>query len=285
MRVAAHTIAYLAASRLLFLLLIVIVAADARSDTHAPGPLLKDAALLAELHVDDNRRVVIGESLVSAPLSCDVYRSALVHFVMPDTTGDAKLILISFKTSFANYNLFPNILYRDEQLGWIRTTIPRTFDGFEHVHVSDADQIVALFMWNTPEATGGQTFVVLSDDGGRHWHYSHILEHHAYFTALDYIRVDTDGSGTAVEYYGGGTSGYKLKGYHVFRTQNHGRTWTDRAYYRSFDVADLRALNLSKFNRQTGRLRETQRLVDIIDAKTLGCENPTALKSLKKEKG
>ncbi len=192
------------------------------------------AALVAE-HAEGN--TAIGEPFPTEPLDCPYYRNATVDYIVSDQDGTPRVLLTSVQTTLAGYHLYPTILHVDASGTWLRTPVPRTADGWTHIHRSTDGMHIVLAMDNVPESPDWETRFVLSSNGGRSWSYGESIRKYVYFDVIRYFRMDDSGNGTVVEEYPGDVGGYEQAGYYVFETVDWGATWSDARYQDSFDAS------------------------------------------------
>lgn len=172
-------------------------------------------------------------------MDCEFYHAAAVDFVLQNAQGEPAAYLVSIPTDFAGYKLYPNIVSQSSDGKWIRTPVPHIFDGWTHIHQSGDRERVILLMDNVPEAPGGSTRVLFSDDNGMSWRYISEIDLFAYFHVITHFSLDDDGNGIAVEYNDGMTDGYEKAGYYLYRTHDWARSWSDPEFVRFFDVSGL----------------------------------------------
>jgi hypothetical protein len=207
------------------------------------GPLVQqdlgadDSLLLEELAQERDGPYPIGVPFPEEVLTCRYYRNAIVDQILSDANGDPIILLTSVVTSDFHGKRFPNIVHMADGGYWVRTPIPRTGDGWTHVHVSPDLQHVLLLMDHTQESAGWETSVVVSADRGRTWRYGDRFRKYVYFDVISYFSMSDSGFGTAVEHYVGGVGGYEDIGYYIFDTSDWGLTWSDRAYEKAFDTS------------------------------------------------
>lgn len=178
-----------------------------------------------------------GQLFANEPLECAFYRHAFADYVIADGDGDPAVIFTSVRTEFAGYFLYPNILSRDADGNWRRTSVPVVGDGWTHIHQSANGTHLLVAMDNIPESAGWETRFVLSEDAGRTWRYVSEFRKYVYFDRISYFRMSDAGEGVAVEYYGGDIGGFDDTGYYIFRTSDWGRNWSAREYLTEFDAA------------------------------------------------
>lgn len=181
----------------------------------------------------------INRQLPSEAMSCEFYNSAAVDFVLPNSKGEPAAYLVSIPTDFAGYHLFPNIVSQRPDGTWVRTPVPKTFDGWTHVHQSEDRVRVLLLMDNVPDSPGGNTHFLFSDDSGVSWRYISEINLYAYFHVITHFGLDDDGIGIAVEYNDGSTDGYEKAGYYLYRTRDWAQSWSDPEFVQFFDVTGL----------------------------------------------
>jgi hypothetical protein len=202
-------------------------------------PLLDDPELLRELARFEAWSTTAGETLPLDALTCAFVRAAIVDHAVLAADGSPELLLVSFQTNFAGYKLFPNIVHRAPGGAWVRTVIPQKQDGFRHVAGSGDGRFRLVLMDNIPESAGWETRTVLSNDGGRSWHYGESLRKYVYFDTIRYLKMSGGGKVTAIEHYQGDVGGYDQVGYYVFESTDWGETWSERRYEPVLDTAEL----------------------------------------------
>jgi hypothetical protein len=211
--------------------------APAASSQANPVKVIPEAPLLeAELlrHGDDSPSVEV--LFASEYLSCRFYEHAVVKHLVRAADGSPHSFFTSVPTNFSSYDLFPNIVHRNNAGEWIRTAIPAIADGWSYVHRYDKGKRFLILMDNIPESPGGETRVVLSEDGGQSWRDGESLRKYVYFDGIQFLPMSSSGSGIAVEYYDG-DGGDEDIGYCVFKTTDWGSTWSERAYETNFDTS------------------------------------------------
>lgn len=195
----------------------------------------------------------IGVPFPEESLTCRYYRNAIVDHIVNDANGDPAILLTSVVTN-ARYKSFPNIVHMADAGYWVRTPIPRTGDGWTHVHVSRDLQHVLLLMDHTQESAGWETSVVVSTDRGRSWRYGESFRKYVYFDVISHFRMSETGSGTAIEHYAGDVGGYEDIGYYIFETNDWGLTWSDRAYEKEFDTSGYVDVTRAWLQRRTAEV-------------------------------
>ena len=213
-----------------------------------------DALLLEELAQHRDSLHPIGIPFPEQTLTCLYYENAIVDHIVHDANGDPRILLTSVTTNDAHYKRFPNIVHMADAGYWVRTPIPRTADGWTHVHLSRDLQHIVLAMDNIPESPGWETRFVVSTDRGRSWRYGQSIRKYVYFDIIDYFSMSEAGSGTAVEHYAGDVGGYEERGYYIFETNDWGLTWSDRAYEKEFDTSGYVDVSLGRQQRASAEM-------------------------------
>ena len=199
-------------------------------------PIVDDPLLEEELVRHRVWPYPVGRPFPEEPLTCRHFENAIAHHTVNDSDGNPKILLTSVPTN-AFAELFPNMVHRTDSGNWVRTPVPRTADGWTHVHVSRDLQHVVLFMDHQIQSADWETRVVVSGDGGNSWRYGESLRKYVYSHSIRYFRMSETGSGTAIEYNDGDVGGYDVLGYYIFETSDWGMTWSERRFEEEFDIS------------------------------------------------
>ncbi|MEO0975230.1 MAG: hypothetical protein AAFX85_19240, partial [Pseudomonadota bacterium] len=236
--------------------------------------LLPDAPeLFFELATYEEYRYPVHQPFPRVPVSCAFYAAASVEHVFSNAYGEPKVLLTTVHTEFASYFLFPNTLSLQADGTWTRTQVPRTFDGWSHVHQSSDGTRMLLAMTNVPAGSGGVTRFVASPDGGDTWQYVSQIEHYSYWGEVTHFALEDSGKGLAVEAHPEGMDGYEQAGFYLYRTEDWGHSWAPPEYRESFDTSALTgvyaAWQARRDNRQRAERVRTERVRTMPTARTL----------------
>jgi len=213
-------------------------------------PIVDDPLLEEELVRHREWPYPVGRPFPEEALTCRYFENAIVYHTVNDSNGNPKILLTSVPTN-AFAELFPNIVHRTDAGNWVRTPVPRTGDGWTHMHVSRDLQHVLLLMDHLIQSADWETRIVVSNDGGNSWRYGESFRKYVYSHTIRYFSMSETGAGTAIEYNDGDVGGYDVLGYYIFETNDWGMTWSDRMFEEEFDTTSYVDVTAKRLERQS----------------------------------